>query len=99
MNDIVMAGFQVGACFFLCLSIYTIFRDRELKGVSVWMISYFTAWTVFGTWNWYLLGMFWSYVTSVLMGVLYMIWLALAVATRNEMKARSWRRAFVEDRS
>jgi hypothetical protein len=88
MNDYIMAAFQAGACAFLCLSIYTIFRDRELKGVSVWMIGYFTVWTVFGTWNWYSLGMFWSYVTSVLMGILYLMWLALAIAARFEQTMR-----------
>ncbi len=81
-NDYVMASFQVGACSFLCLSIYAIFRDRELKGVSVWMIGFFLLWTIFGTWNWFTLHQFWSYVTSVLMGILYTIWLALAVASK-----------------
>jgi hypothetical protein len=88
MNDYIMALFQAGACAFLALSIFTIFRDRELKGVSVWMIGYFTMWTLFGTWNWYALGMFWSFVTSVLMGILYLIWLALAIAVKFENSER-----------
>ena len=85
-NDIVMATFQVGACFFLILSILTIFRDRDLKGVSVWMIGFFTLWTVYGSWNWYHLDQFWSFATSVTMGILYAIWLSLAIFTKIERK-------------
>ena len=84
MNDYIMAAFQLGACFFLCLSIGAVFRDRQLKGVSVWMIAFFTVWTIFGTYNWYALEQFWSYVTSVLMGILYCIWLSLAIAAKRE---------------
>lgn len=89
MNDIVMAGFQAGACLFLALNIVTIFRDRELKGVSIWMIGFFTIWTVFGTYNWYVLDQRWSYITSVAMGILYLIWLVLAIAAKREMKAKA----------
>lgn len=85
-NDAVMATFQVGSCLFLCLSIFTIFRDRDLKGVSVWMIGYFTLWTVYGSWNWFHLNQHWSFVTSVTMGILYVIWLALAIAVKLEQQ-------------
>lgn len=88
MNDYIMALFQAGACAFLCLSIFTIFRDRELKGVSVWMIAYFTLWTIFGTWNWYVLNMPLSFGTSIMMGILYTIWLTLAIAVKFENSKR-----------
>lgn len=86
MNDYIMAAFQLGATFFLCLNIRAIFRDRALKGVSTWMIGFFTIWTVFGSYNWFVLDQYWSFVTSVLMGIVYAIWLALAVAVKIEEK-------------
>lgn len=85
MNDYIMAAFQLGACFFLVLSIGAVFRDRIIKGVSVWMIAFFTIWTVFGTYNWYVLNQYWSFVTSVLMGILYVIWLTIAIAAAREV--------------
>jgi len=78
-TDKIMAAFQLGACFFLCLSIRAIYHDGVLKGVSSWMIAYFTVWTLFGTYNWYKLDQTWSFVTSCLMAILYLIWLALVL--------------------
>ena len=91
MNDIVMAAFQLGACFFLCLSIAAVFRDRQLKGVSVWMIGFFTTWTVFGSYNWFVLNQYWSFVTSTLMTILYLIWLAVACAAKAEQDGKQER--------
>lgn len=90
-NDLIMAAFQVGSCLFLLLSVLTIFQDRELKGVSVWMIGYFTVWTIYGIWNWYRLDQFWSYTTSIAMSILYVIWLSLAIYVKiiNKPKALS----------
>ena len=86
-NDLIMAAFQVGSCLFLLLSIFTIFRDRELKGVSVWMIAYFTLWTMYGIFTWYALDQFWSYLTSIMMSILYVIWLALAIFVKTVNKS------------
>lgn len=87
MNDHITAAFQLGASFFLCVSIVAIYRDRVLKGVSVWMVAFFALWTVYGTYNWYVLDQHWSFVTSILMAILYVIWLALCVAATMEKRA------------
>lgn len=88
MNDYIMAAFQTGACFFLSLSIAAVYRDRVLKGVSIWMIAFFTVWTLFGTWNWYHLNQYWCYVSGVLMSIVYLIWLALAAAATLEERSK-----------
>ena len=85
MNDMIMAGFQLGACFFLGLNMRALARDRVLRGMSLWAIAFFTAWTYYGVWNWHVLNQPLCFWTNVLMAVLYTAWFWQAVnATVNE---------------
>lgn len=86
-NDALTAAFQVAACLFIADSIRSAWRDRELKGVSVRTIGFFTVWTIWGAVNWHLLRQPWSFWTSVLMFGLYVVWLALVVPRARAVAA------------
>ena len=78
MIDYITSCFQVGAIIFLCISIRKLYIDQELKGVSVWMMTYFTVWGYWGTYMFWKLGQFWSMSASIGLSVAYTIWLGLA---------------------
>jgi hypothetical protein len=48
----VVAGFEIGSAALICLSIKQLHRDKLVRGVSVWPVSFFALW---GWWNlfWY----------------------------------------------
>jgi uncharacterized membrane protein YfcA len=48
--DLVNATFEISGCFFVSLSIFTLFKEKQVRGISVFMILFFTSW---GYWNLY----------------------------------------------
>jgi len=81
--DAITTFFQTGASIFLCLNILQLKRDRELRGVSIWTIAFFTVWSYWGIFLFYSLDLFWSMVSNAVMAVAYTVWLALAVRVRT----------------
>lgn len=79
MIDLINSLFQAGAIFFLCLNIRQIVIHSELKGVSIFMIVYFTVWGYWGIFMFYTLHQFWSMVTNIGIATAYTIWLTLAL--------------------
>lgn len=82
MTDSIMASFQAGACLFLIANIFAMKRDGELKGVSAWMIAFFTIWSFYGVYHWHVLAQPLSLITSAVMSVLYVIWLFQVVKSK-----------------
>ena len=79
MTDYITSSFQVGAIIFLCFNIRRLYIDGELKGVSIWMISFFTLWGYWGIHMYTELHQFWSMVTNIGIALAYTAWLALAL--------------------
>jgi len=52
MPDMINAGFEIGAGFAVLHHCWCLHRDREVRGVSVLAVAFFTLW---GIWNvfWY----------------------------------------------
>jgi len=93
MNDFINACFEFGAGFAVLNHCRCLWRDKEVKGISILSTAFFTAW---GFWNIFYypsLGQWWSFVgglfivaaNCVWLGLL--VWYGLIVAARNAAKA------------
>lgn len=79
MIDQVTAVFQLGAVFFLCVNIFQLYKDRELKGISMFMMTFFTVWGYWGIFMFYTLGQPFSMWTNVGIAGAYTVWLGMAI--------------------
>lgn len=77
--DIITAMFQFGAVVFLLDNIRAILRDKDLKGVSIGMIVFFTLWGYWGIFMFYSLQQPLSMWTNVGIAAAYTVWLSLVL--------------------
>jgi hypothetical protein len=77
--DLVTSLFQIGAVIFLLDNIRTLLKDRQLKGVSIGMISFFTLWGYWGIYMFHMLKQPFSMWTNVAIAAAYTVWLLLAL--------------------
>lgn len=49
-QDLINGSYELFGGVFILLSIIKLFRDKHVRGVSVWHAAYFTSW---GIWNLY----------------------------------------------
>ena len=62
MADFVNGSFEILGGVFILLSCLRAYKDKQVKGISILMIGFFTAW---GFWNLYYypsLGQIWSFI-------------------------------------
>ena len=50
MNDLINAGFESMAGVVVFLSAWRVYKDKQVRGVSLWMVIFMLAW---GIWNLY----------------------------------------------
>lgn len=85
--DIITSMFQFGAALFLLDNIRAILRDKDLKGVSIGMIVFFTLWGYWGIFMFYSLAQPLSMWTNVGIAAAYTVWLGMAIVYK--FKARN----------
>ena len=78
MTDAITSLFQIGAIVFLIINILQLNKDKELKGINIWMIIYFTVWSYWSIYMYVELDQFLSALMSIGIAVAYTIWLFLA---------------------
>lgn len=83
MTDSITSFFQVGAILFLLMNIRKLLKDGESKGVSIWMIVYFTAWGYWGIYMFWTLGQFWSMIANTGVALAHTLWLYFAIKLRQ----------------
>jgi hypothetical protein len=82
--DVITSLFQFGAVVFLLDNIRAIIRDKDLKGVSILMIVFFTVWGYWGIFMFYVLQQPLSMWTNIGIAVAYTIWFLLAVFYKSK---------------
>ena len=83
MGDAINGIFEMGGAFAIVLSIVRVVRDRDVAGIAVLHVSYFTAW---GLWNLYYypsLGQTLSFVAGVAVVVANLVWISLLIRYRR----------------
>lgn len=83
MNDLINAGFESMAGVFVFLSAWRVHKDREVRGVSAWMVVFMLAW---GLWNLYYypsLGQWGSFYCGLSVAAANITWISLILYYRT----------------
>lgn len=83
MNDIINAMFELLAGFFVALHCLKLFKDKQVRGASIWATSFFTLW---GFWNIYYypsLDQWWSMFGGIAVVTMNIVWVGLMWKYRN----------------
>lgn len=79
LPDIINALFELFGGFFILNHCRVLWRDKEVKGVSIISTIFFTLW---GLWNLYFypsLGQWWSFVGGIMIVIANFIWVGLLI--------------------
>jgi uncharacterized membrane protein YfcA len=74
MADFINGMFELFAGLFLTLNVIKLYKDKEVKGVSVISVAFFASW---GYWNCYFypsLNQWWSFVGGIGVVIMNSIW-------------------------
>jgi len=77
--DNINACFEIGGFFAICLSIVKTLKDKQVKGISLWYLLFFSSW---GGWNLYYyphLKQSASFLVGILVMIANLVWLALLI--------------------
>ncbi len=72
--DHVTALFELGATVMVCFNLYALYKDSQVKGVSIWTTVFFVLWGVWNLFFYPAYGLYWSYVAGALMLFANLIW-------------------------
>lgn len=78
-QDVVNGLFEFIGSFFVWFCVYKLYKDKELKGWSIWSTGYFTAW---GYWNLFYypsLNQWWSAAATLAIATANTAWIILAI--------------------
>lgn len=76
-NDLINGCFELFGGLLLCLNVYRLYCDKNVRGVSLVTMSFFTAW---GYWNLYYypsLGQILSLIGGVFLVAVSTVWVAM----------------------
>lgn len=77
--DMINGLFELTGGCFLLFNCWRIHKDRELKGVSIFPVVFFTSW---GFWNLYFyphIGAWYSFYGGVLIVIANIVWISLVI--------------------
>jgi membrane protein YdbS with pleckstrin-like domain len=86
MPDIINGLFEILGGYFIFLHIKTLYKDKEVKGVSWAAVLFFVAW---GYWNLYYyphLGQFISLVGGIVLAAANTVWLTMIIYYKYRKK-------------
>lgn len=81
--DLINAGFEVGAGGAVLAHCWQLYQDKQVRGLSVAAVVFFTLW---GMWNMFFyphLGQFWSFAGGIFVTLANVIYVALLVRYRK----------------
>lgn len=83
--DLVNAAFEFGGALAIGASVLRLVKDKQVHGVSLWMIGFFTSW---GLWNLFYyphLGQTWSFVAGIVVLLANLAYLSLLIHYSEEV--------------
>jgi len=78
-NDMINGLFEFTGSIFLFRNCLMLYRDKTVKGVSVWSTIYFFAW---GVWNLFFypsLNQYWSFAGGIAIMVANSLWISMMI--------------------
>jgi uncharacterized membrane protein YfcA len=79
MNDFINCVFEFGGGILLIVNCFRLYKDKEIKGVSISVTAFFMAW---GYWNLYYypsLNQWWSFIGGILIVAANTVWVGMAI--------------------
>ena len=73
-HDIINGLFELLGGAFLFRNVFTLYRHKQVKGVSVLSTSFFMAWGVWNLWFYPAVDCWWSFVGGIVIVVANTIW-------------------------
>lgn len=83
-GDAVNGAFEAGAAVALWRNCWLIWRDREVRGVSVASTAFFAAWGFWNLWYYRSLGQSFSWAAGMAVVLANTCWVSLAVYFRRK---------------
>lgn len=81
--DLINGLFELFGGAFVALSCRQLYRDKQVKGISLWHPTFFTAW---GAWNllfYPAVGAWWSFLGGIGVMVVNSLWLGMLLYYRK----------------
>ena len=72
-------GFELLSCLFLSLNIWSLFRDKTVKGISLTSAAFYATWSTWNVFYYFSLNQPLSFYAGVLVAILTTWWILLAV--------------------
>lgn len=68
------------------IDIFSIYKDKEVKGFSLIPVCFFVCWAAFNVWFYPAIGQYWSFIGGLFLFATNGIWLAMALYYKHFMK-------------
>jgi hypothetical protein len=80
-------GFELLSCVFLSLNIWSLCRDKVVKGVSLVSAGFYASWAWWNVYYYFSLDQSFSFYAGILVAILTSWWIILAVKYRHQKPA------------
>lgn len=78
-SDIINGVFESAGCFFVLFNIRRVLRDKKVRGVSAWAVSYFTLWGFWNFWYYSNLDQWFSFTGGATIALANLTWVILMI--------------------
>lgn len=89
-GDTVNSFFEGGLGVLVWHSIYRLYKDKEVKGFSMWVQAFVTLWGYWNCWYYPSLGQWFSFTGGVLLAIANTIWFSLALYYLYQKKSHAY---------
>jgi uncharacterized membrane protein YfcA len=83
MADIINGLFEVFASLFIFLNICKLYKDKQVKGVSIISVIFFTLWSIWNLWFYPSLEQWWSFIGGIGVMITNTFWVCQMVYYRK----------------
>jgi len=89
LSDLINSfGFELASCLFLSLNIYSLYRDRIVKGMSMLSMAFYNSWAIWNVFYYYSINQSWSYYIGVAVAILTTWWTVVAIWYCHKNKSK-----------
>jgi hypothetical protein len=79
-------GFELLSCIFLSLNIWSLCKDKVVKGISLASAAFYASWAWWNVYYYLSLSQIFSFSAGILVAILTSWWIILALLYRHQKK-------------
>jgi hypothetical protein len=76
-------GFEILSCVFLSLNIWSLYKDKIVKGISLSSAAFYASWSCWNVYYYFALDQSFSFYAGILVAILTSWWILLALWYRH----------------